>query len=347
MTKSRTPTSPLLGAAIFLLVCNAGAQVPTETPTPQKPPSEAPPSAGSDAPKSNTDKATSEQPHQAESTKDEEAPPSSDTLASGNPPDSQATPEDAPTKEPASPMQGETAAGGAPAVDAPAKQTAPLPASKASSTKKTEGSTKQKESPAPEKIELDDGGYHGASDKNLVPKEKPLPKMSFDVMLDLTIPFGKTADFVSNVGLQGFAVSFRYYLTQQLAVGVGAAFDGLSQKKDGTTAYDELVITGTHTKQLSFTPLLAKAFYAFHRGEKLEPYVALGAGAALASRRLVTGYSAFSDSQWHLAAVPEIGVHLDIGQLVLLGAARMTFLPPSKGADTQTFANVSLGVAIQ
>lgn len=190
-------------------------------------------------------------------------------------------------------------------------------------------------------------GYLQVSDKALVPTEEPPKRMSFDVMLDLTVPLGKTSDFISKVGLQGFAVSFRYYLTRNMAVGAGASFDGLSKKDTATAQYNELTITSTHTKQLSFTPLLAKVFYAFRGKSKLEPYVALGAGAALSSQRLVTGYSAITDSYWHFAASPEVGAHFDIGQLVLLAAARLTYLPASGGSVSHTFANFSVGVAIQ
>lgn len=171
--------------------------------------------------------------------------------------------------------------------------------------------------------------------------------MSFDVMLDLTLPLGKTAQFIPRAGLQGFAVSFRYYVKDNIGVGAGASFDGLSKKDSGTTDYQDLTITAVHTKQLSFTTLLAKAYYAFRGKKTFEPYVAVGAGAALAAQRLVTGYSALTDSRWHFAATPEVGVHVDIGQLVLLGAARVTFLPGSEAAPSQTFANISLGVAIQ
>lgn len=186
-----------------------------------------------------------------------------------------------------------------------------------------------------------------ASEKGLVTDQAPLPKMSFDVMLDLTLPLGKTADFISRAGLQGFAVSFRYYVKDNLAVGAGASFDGLSKKDSGTTSYKDLTITADHTKQQSFTTLLAKAYYAFRGKKTFEPYLAVGAGAALAAQRLVTGYSALTDSSWHFAAAPEIGVHVDIGQLVLLGAARLTYLPGSQENPSQTFANISLGVAIQ
>jgi len=186
-----------------------------------------------------------------------------------------------------------------------------------------------------------------ASEKALVADQAPLPKMSFDVMLDLTLPLGNTADFISRAGLQGFAVSFRYYVKDNIAVGAGASFDGLSKKDSGTTTYDDLTITATHTKQLSFTTLLAKAYYAFRGKKTFEPYLAVGAGAALAAQRLVTGYSALTDSRWHFAAAPEVGVHVDIGQLVLVGAARLTYLPGSQENPAQTFANISLGVAIQ
>ncbi len=192
-----------------------------------------------------------------------------------------------------------------------------------------------------------DGQYHGATDQALVKDADPPAKMSFDVMLDLTVPLGRTADFVSQAGLQGFAVSFRYYVTDEIAVGAGAAFDGLSKKEDSTTNYDNLTITGVHTKQISFTPLLAKGFYAFRGEGQFEPYIALGLGAALSSQRFVTGYSAFSENHWHFATAPEVGTHFDIGQLVLVGAAKFTYLPPSGGSVAHTFVNVSLGVAIQ
>ena len=314
------------------------AAPPTKKQEPRPPSDAGAPQASAAQPSAPADRTLPTPP--SETTPEETAPSAADAAAT----DSAATATDA---------DGETAGGAvterdqaptaAPpsANDAAEGNPAPSPPSPSTTGPKTEDESE------PGSVELTEEAQYGANDEGLVPAKDPPPKMSFDVMLDLTVPLAETAEFIGRPGLQGFAVSFRYYVTERWAVGAGAAFDGLSKKEDGTTTYDGITLSAIHTRQLSFTPLLAKVFYAFRGESKLEPYLALGVGAALSNQRLVTGYSALSENHWHLAAAPEAGVHFDIGQLVLLGAARLTYLPPSGGSVAHTFANVSLGVAIQ
>lgn len=167
------------------------------------------------------------------------------------------------------------------------------------------------------------------------------------VMVDLTVPIGNTADFISSAGLQGFTLDVRYHLTENWAIGVSGGFDGLSEKTSEPFVWNELTIDAVQTRQRSFTPLVAKGVYAFRNEGLLLPYVAAGAGVARNASRILVGVSRLTDQSWHPAIVPEAGALLQVGNTVLVGSLRLHYLPGTQAAEAETFVNVSLGVAVQ
>jgi hypothetical protein len=196
---------------------------------------------------------------------------------------------------------------------------------------------------------IGDDDYGGEQGAPLVEEGAPAPmkNLSLGIALDVTLPLGEAAKFISNASLQGLSLDLRYYAWGNWGIGVGVALDSLSKKLTGTAEWENATLSGTQVREISLTPVLLKGYYAWRQEETLIPYVAFGAGVARAVRSLKIGYSDLRDANWHLAVAPEIGFQLPAGPTVVQANARLNYLAPSGEVGGQLFANMSLGISVQ
>lgn len=188
--------------------------------------------------------------------------------------------------------------------------------------------------------------YDGAETKLSAEEKKPSDLM-LNIMLDLTIPLAAASDFIGDISVQGFSIDVRYFAFGNIGIGASVAFDSLSTKETGSVKWGNSTINGIHRRDLSYTPILLKGYYAWREKEKFIPYVALGAGAARTARRINAGYFALSDDTWHFTMSPEVGLHIPVGPTVLIANGRLGYLVGGGGQDAQMFGNVSVGISIQ
>ena len=125
------------------------------------------------------------------------------------------------------------------------------------------------------------------------------------------------------------------------------ALDSLSKKTTDSVEWDNATISGTQVREMAFTPLTVKGYYAWRDQKQFIPYVAAGLGAARAVRRVVVGFSSLVENSWHFAMVPEAGLQIPAGPTVLTTNVRLSYLPPSAGVEDLLFANFSFGLSIQ
>ncbi len=260
----------------------------------------------------------------------------------GEEPSDETTPESTPETP-----EGETVPAEDPA-RAPAPEPAPAPAS---SSQPAPSEAPPSEASAPvdpmaDSVATDDD-YAGATDAALV-EEKEGPKdLSLGVALDVTFPMGNAAKYIKSASLQGLSLDLRYYAWGNIGIGAGVALDSLSKKLTGTATWDNATFTGTQVRELSYTPITLKGYYAWRDQRQVVPYVAAGVGAARSVRRLVVGISGLSEAAWHFALVPEAGLQIPVGPTMILTNVRLNYLPASGGIEDQMFANFSVGLAIQ
>jgi hypothetical protein len=100
-------------------------------------------------------------------------------------------------------------------------------------------------------------------------------------------------------------------------------------------------------RELSYTPLTLKGYYAWREQKSFIPYVAAGLGAARAVKRLTVGITGLAEASWHFAIVPEAGLQIPAGPTMILTNVRLNYLPPSAGVEEHLFANLSIGLSIQ
>lgn len=307
-------------AVLLLLPAYAPAQAPAPTP------GETAPASASEA--SEEDASEGAAPGEAAepgSAEPEAVEPDAAGPATSEPATSE--PDAAPVPDPSAEYPAPESA----AAESPAAAAAESPASEA------------EESPDP----LAEDDYEGATDAALV-SEEPGPKnLSLGVALDVTVPLGSTSKFIGSASMQGISLDLRYYAWGNIGIGAGVALDSLSKKSTGAVTWENATITGTHVRELSYTPITLKGYYAWRDHKSVVPYFAAGLGAARAVKRLTAGISSISEASWHFAIVPEAGLQIPLGPTVLLTNVRLNYLPPSAGVDEQLFGNFSLGLSIQ
>ena len=254
-----------------------------------------------------------------------------------------AAPSEAAPGDGAAPANPEPVPGDAP----PAKAAASPEATTAKPTPPLAGeAATPKSASANQAVTPPEDDYEGAESQ--LPKEDKQPNdLMLNIMVDLTIPLAAASDFIGDVSIQGFSIDVRYFAFGNFGIGASVAFDSLSTKEAGSVEWNGSTITGIHRRDLSFTPILAKGYYAWREKEKFIPYVALGAGAARTARRINAGYFSLNDDSWHFALSPEVGLHIPVGPTVIVANGRLGYLVGNSGQDTQMFGNVSLGLSIQ
>lgn len=262
-------------------------------------------------------------------------------------PESPAPESPAPESEPSDVAASETPAETAPAQSAAEPEPQPEPKPEAPPAPAPAEKTPAPAATSEEQKPLVEDDYEGATDAALV-EEEPGPKnLSLGVALDLTVPLGKTSDFIGSASIQGLSLDLRYYAWGNIGIGAGVALDSLSKKSTETATWENAAITGTQVRELSYTPITLKGYYAWREQQRLIPYVAAGLGAARAVKRLTAGISSLAEASWHFAIVPEAGLQIPVGPTLILTNVRLNYLPPSAGVPEHLFANLSLGLSIQ
>jgi opacity protein-like surface antigen len=210
-----------------------------------------------------------------------------------------------------------------------------------------EAQTNAADQPGSSSTERGGEDYSDVEATALVEEEEPRSNLIFGVGLDLSLPMGSTADFVGELSIQGFSLDLRYFAWDNWAFGAGIAFDSMSEKTSDQVTWENITFSSVQVREQSFMPITLKGVYAWRDQEKLVPYVAVGAGAARAVRRLATGVSSLSEATWHMAFVPELGSYFPLGPTVLFANIRLNVLPPTGAAASQMYGNFTFGVTVQ
>lgn len=193
----------------------------------------------------------------------------------------------------------------------------------------------------------DEDDYSQLSSDDLVPAKSKKSNLVLGIGIDLSLPIGETAKFVSNVSLQGFSLDVRYFAWDNWGIGAQIAFNSFSEKTSDPLDWDGYVFNAVQVREQSFMPIAVKGVYAWRDEEKFIPYVAAGLGASRTVQRVQVGWSELSEPSWHFLMMPEVGGYVPIGPTVLFANARLNYLPPSGGQSTQLYGNLTIGVTVQ
>jgi hypothetical protein len=157
---------------------------------------------------------------------------------------------------------------------------------------------------------------------------------------------GSTSEFANDYSFGGFAVEGRYWVADQVTVGILWGWNALHEKEEGKTySTDNLAITSTQVRWVDAMPLQLTAHYYIESGNKrVLPYVGAGVGTAWTQRQLILPFTSYTQDSWHFAFAPELGVLFSTGTGGIMVSTRFNYAVKTDDAPEELWFNFNLGV---
>lgn len=163
---------------------------------------------------------------------------------------------------------------------------------------------------------------------------------------DMSFGTGDLGDFISAPSFRGASAQYRYAVTDNVLVGIDAAWNVFYEKKD----YDSytsgtMTLSGVQYRFQNQVPLLVSADYLFMADKDFRPYIGLGLGTVYSERNVEMGIWVIEDNPWQFAMKPEAGFlyKISYGTSLKLGVKYNVGLGGDLG--TQGYVSVSAGFA--
>lgn len=148
--------------------------------------------------------------------------------------------------------------------------------------------------------------------------------MKFDLNYNYSLPLGSfKSDIISKGSAAGGMGSIQYYLSDKLAIGLGAGYQNFSQKYP--RALYELsktqTVSAVRSEQVEATPVVAKAtFLPLANKSFVQPYITAGAGVSFVAYNEYLGeFSATQKNSASFTAQAGAGVMIPFGKLSASG----------------------------
>ncbi len=168
----------------------------------------------------------------------------------------------------------------------------------------------------------------------------------FAVNYDISFGMGDLGDFISAPSFRGASIQYRYAATDNILVGIDAAWNVFYEKRD----YDSytsgtITLSGVQSRYQNQVPLLVAADYVFLTDKDFQPYLGLGLGTMYSERNIQMGIWTLEDNPWQFALKPEAGFMYKFayGGAFKLGVKYYTGFGGDLG--TQGYVTVSAGIA--
>ncbi|HYX35843.1 MAG TPA: hypothetical protein VE954_22315 [Oligoflexus sp.] len=152
----------------------------------------------------------------------------------------------------------------------------------------------------------------------------------------MTIPYGETADFISETSYEGFGFSSFFATKSNLSLGISFQWIGWDEQSDRAAyEYQGATISGNESKEFNAYPLLMQGRYEFGQGT-LKPYLGLGLGPAYIEQYQRVGFLSEHDYSTQGIMSPEAGLYLDMKNLSLgLGAQYLDTFTATSAAELE------------
>ena len=171
-------------------------------------------------------------------------------------------------------------------------------------------------------------------------------KVSGALQWSMGLGVGSTNEFANDYSFGGFAVEGRYWVADQVTVGLLWGWNALHEKEyNRTYSTENLAITSTQVRWVDAMPLQLTAHYYLELGTKtLLPYVGAGVGTAWTQRQLVLPFSSYTQDSWHFAFAPELGVLFNTGRGGLLLSTRFNYAVETDDAPEELWFSFNIGL---
>jgi outer membrane protein W len=157
---------------------------------------------------------------------------------------------------------------------------------------------------------------------------------------------GSTYEFANDFSFGGFAVEGRYWVADQVTVGLLWGWNALHEKEEGRThSTENFAVTSTQVRWVDAMPLQLTAHYYLEVGnKKVLPYVGAGVGTAWTQRQLILPFTSYTQDSWHFAFAPELGVLFNTGSGGLMLSMRFNYAIKTDSAPEELWLNFNVGV---
>ncbi len=164
---------------------------------------------------------------------------------------------------------------------------------------------------------------------------------------DMSFGTGDLGDYISAPSFRGASAQYRYAVTDNVLVGIDAAWNVFYEKKDyDTYTSGTQTLSGIQYRYQNQVPLLVSADYLFMPDKNFQPYIGLGIGTMYSERTLDMGIWRWEENPWHFAMKPEVGL---MYKFAFASAFKLSakYYTGFKAGDleTQSYITVSAGFA--
>ena len=174
--------------------------------------------------------------------------------------------------------------------------------------------------------------------------------LSLNVQYSYAKPVGSFKDFLGEASPRGWNAKILYGVSDRSGIGLSVGFQDYyeAHPRKLYTTTDNSTISAVMINSIQTIPVLATFQYRFVEN-RIQPYVAIGAGANLITYRQFLGEFPSTQNKVSWAAKPEAGIHIPVGGNgqtgITIGAAYLYM--PAKIGSVDQFNNVSVSAGIK
>ncbi|SHO64359.1 outer membrane beta-barrel protein [Algoriphagus zhangzhouensis] len=135
---------------------------------------------------------------------------------------------------------------------------------------------------------------------------------AFTIEIPVTVPMGKTADFIDQTGIRGINLEYQRFIKPQFAIG-GEIGHTTLYKREENKVYTEgsASLSGIQYRyQYAYPILITGTYFPITEGE-IKPYVGVGLGTMAQKRRVDMGIFTSENTHWQFALRPEAGIMIE------------------------------------
>lgn len=166
-------------------------------------------------------------------------------------------------------------------------------------------------------------------------------KMTYDV----AIPFSSTKDYTDHFSWRGASLDGDRMLDSNLGIGFGFSWQTFVEKEvDTQLEYNNSLVTGTQVRYVNTIPMFARLSY-YNEMDLFTPYFTAGIGTAWQEKRTDIGVWSITESAWHFALAPEIGIIVPAGPTFVTFKVKYMQAFKTSSTDALTYLNFGLGLA--
>ena len=126
-------------------------------------------------------------------------------------------------------------------------------------------------------------------------------------------PLSDTKDFTEGSSWRNWGFDVLASVSDNRAFGVSFGWNVYDEVTTEVSSLDRIDVQGTQFRYTNSFPMLLTGRQFFGPSGSIRPFAGLGVGTLYVKQRVDVGQWRISDSQWHLAFAPELGVVLPLG----------------------------------